>query len=83
MKALKQNTMKGSQRPPRCPSTLRMFLHVSHHHLKLFFKKEEVKEDEPNDIPKILIPSSWVQKLAGWKKLKNKLEGDQVVHLQG
>jgi hypothetical protein len=41
----------------------------------------EVKEDEPKGIPKTLIPSSWVQKLVGWKKLKNKLKRDQATHL--
>lgn len=50
---------------------------------KVFLKREDVKEDEPKGIPKTLIPSSWVQKLAGWKKLKNKLEGDQTIDLHG
>jgi hypothetical protein len=44
-------------------------------------KRVEVKEGEPKGIPKTLIPSSWVQKLVGWKKLKNKLKRDQATHL--
>jgi hypothetical protein len=48
---------------------------------KALLKREKVKEDEPKGIPKTLIPSSWVQKLVGWKKLKNKLKIDQTTYL--
>jgi len=44
-------------------------------------KREEVKENEPKGIPKTLIPSSWVQKLVRWKKLKNKLKRDQATYV--
>jgi hypothetical protein len=48
---------------------------------KALLKREEVREDETKGNPKTLIPSSWVQKLVGWKKLKNKLKRDQATHL--
>jgi hypothetical protein len=37
---------------------------------KAFKNRGEVKEDELKGILKTLIPSSWVQKLAWWKKIE-------------
>jgi hypothetical protein len=45
----------------------------------MFHKKEEMKEVNPNGIPKTLISCEGQQKLMERKKPRDKLKGDQVV----
>ncbi len=43
--------------------------------------KDDVNDEMPNRIPKILIPSNGVVNLDGMLKSSNRLEGDHAKHL--
>jgi len=48
-----------------------------------FFMKDDLNDEVPNGIPKILIPSNGVVNWDGVLKLGGRLEGDHVTHLLG
>jgi hypothetical protein len=50
---------------------------------KAFFIKDDVNDEMPNGIPKILIPFDGVVNEDGVLKLGNRLEGDHATHLWG
>jgi hypothetical protein len=79
-KVFGQNTEKRCFRLFEHPLTLGAHLHDKHLCPKACYQKKNVKEANPNEMPKTLTPSQGQQKL-GKEKSTNKPKNDQIACL--